>query len=182
LARWLKKSTWQHGWRGKIVLLLEGFSDGLQGLRTWSDLGAVLAYSAAHWFLVVLVYVWIAHGFSSEPVLAAMTLSGALVVLAFTLVGSAVQLPGVGGGAQLATFLVLTLIFGVEKEPAATVSIILWLVTFAGCCLVGLPLLFREGWSMGELRRMATAEEQAAEAVESAEWAKKVEHLEERPR
>src|SRR6202042_2232447 len=98
LARRLKKSTWQHGWRGKIVVLLEGFSDGLRGIRTWSDLWVVVAYSAAHWFLVVLVYVWIAHAFSSEPILAAMTLSGALVVLAFTLVGSAVQLPGVGGG------------------------------------------------------------------------------------
>jgi glycosyltransferase 2 family protein len=182
LARRLKKSTWQHGWRGKIVALLEGFSDGLQGIRTWNDLAAVLAYSAAHWFLVLLVYVWIAHAFSGESALATMTLSGALVVLAFTLVGSAVQLPGVGGGAQLATFLVLTLIFGVEKEPAATVSIILWLVTFAGCCLLGLPLLFREGWSMGELRRMATAEEEAAEAVEAAEWAKKIEHTEERAR
>ena len=182
LARRLKKSTWQHGWRGKIVALLEGFSDGLQGIRTWGDLAVVLAYSAAHWFLVLLVYVWIAHAFSSEPALATISLSGALLVLAFTLIGSAVQLPGVGGGAQLATFLVLTLIFRVEKEPAATVSIILWLVTFAGCCLIGVPLLFREGWSMGELRRMATAEEQAAEAVESAEWAKRIEHTEERPR
>lgn len=181
LGRRLRKSTWQHGWRGKIVVLLEGFSDGLQGIRTWSDLAVVVASSAAHWFLVLLVYVWVSHAFSTERVLAAMTLSSTLVVLAFTLVGSAVQLPGVGGGAQLATFLVLTLIFGVEKEPAATVSIILWLVTFAGCCLVGLPLLFREGWSMGELRRMATAEEEAAEAVESAEWAKKFEHTEERP-
>jgi glycosyltransferase 2 family protein len=182
LARRLKKSTWQHGWRGKIVALLEGFSDGLQGIRTWSDLGAVLVCTATHWLLVLLVYLWIAHAFNSEPALAAMTLSGALVVLAFTLIGSAVQLPGVGGGAQLATFLVLTLIFGVDKEPAATVSIILWLVTFAGCCLVGLPLLFREGWSMGELRRIATAEEEAAEAVEAAEWAKKIEHTEERAR
>jgi hypothetical protein len=43
-------------------------------------------------------------------------------------------------------------------------------------------LLFSEGWSMGELRRMASAEEQAAEAVESAEWSKKVESSEERLR
>jgi hypothetical protein len=43
-------------------------------------------------------------------------------------------------------------------------------------------LLFMEGWSMGELRRMATAEEQAAEAVESAAWDKKLESTEERPR
>jgi hypothetical protein len=43
-------------------------------------------------------------------------------------------------------------------------------------------LLFSEGWSMGELRQMAKAEEQAAEAVESAEWSQKVESSEERPR
>ena len=64
----------------------------------------------------------------------------------------------------MATFLVLTLIFGVEKEPAATASVVLWLVTFASCSLAGLPLLVHAGWSMGELRRMATKEEQAGEA------------------
>jgi hypothetical protein len=47
---------------------------------------------------------------------------------------------------------------------------------------VGLPLLFKEGWSMGELRRLATAEEQVAEQIESAEWSKRVESTEERPR
>jgi hypothetical protein len=154
----------------------------LQGIRTWGDLGVLVAYTGVHWILVLLVYVWVAHAFNAEPALAAMTLSGAFIVLAFTLVGSAAQLPGVGGGAQLATFLVLTLIFGVEKEPAATVSIILWLVTFASCCFVGLPLLFKEGWSMGELRRLATAEEQVAEQIESAEWSRRVESTEERPR
>jgi len=38
------------------------------------------------------------------------------------------------------------------------------LVTFSSCSLAGLPLLFREGWSMGELRRIARSEERAAEA------------------
>ena len=84
---------------------------------------------------------------------------------ALGLVGSAVQFRGVGGGAQAATFVVLTLILGVEKEPAAVASIVLWLLGFAGCCIAGLPLLFREGWSMGELRRMARESEKAEEAV-----------------
>jgi hypothetical protein len=35
--------------------------------------------------------------------------------------------------------------------------------------LAGLPLLFREGWSMGELRRMAHAEEHSGEAALVAE-------------
>jgi len=163
LARRLKKPAWRLGWRGKIILLLEGFAEGLQGIRTWNDLGALIGLSAIHWFLIVLCYLWVAQAFGGK--LGELTLSGVCLVLAFALVGSAVQLPGVGGGAQVATFLVLTLIFGVEKVPAATMSIVVWLLTFASCCLAGLPLLLREGWSMGELRKMATAAEHEAESV-----------------
>jgi glycosyltransferase 2 family protein len=163
LAEKLKHPKWRSGWREKIALLLEGFSDGLRGVRTWGDLGALTAYTAVHWLLVAFVYVWVMRAFGGQ--LAALTFAGATLVLAFTLVGSAAQLPGVGGGSQVATFLVLTLIFGVEKEPAAIASIVIWLITFTGCCLVGLPLLFREGWSMGELRRMARAEDRVEEAV-----------------
>ncbi|HTS13648.1 MAG TPA: lysylphosphatidylglycerol synthase transmembrane domain-containing protein [Candidatus Limnocylindrales bacterium] len=167
LVRRLENPKWRAGWREKIAVLLEGFSDGLQGIRTWSDLGVLIFYTALHWICVALVYLWVAQAFGGE--LAQLTFAGALLVLAFTMVGSAVQLPGVGGGAQLATFLVLTLFFGVEKEPAATMAIVVWLISFAGSCLLGLPLLFREGWSMGELRRMAQAEERAGEAALLAE-------------
>jgi len=161
LARKLQHETWRSGWREKIAVLLEGFSDGLRGIRTWGDLAALAGYTAAHWLLVVFVYLWLAHAFGGE--LASLDLAGAALVLAFTLVGSAAQLPGVGGGSQVATYLVLTLIFGVQKEPAAVATIVIWLITFAGCCLVGLPLLLREGWSMGELRQLAREEQQSGE-------------------
>lgn len=163
LKRRLQKPSWRLGWRGKVIVLLEGFAEGLQGIRTWSDLGALIGLSVIHWFLIVLCYLWVAHAFGGK--LAELTFAGAALVLAFSMVGSAVQFPGVGGGAQVATFLVLTLIFGVEKVPAATMSIVVWLVTFASCCVVGLPLLFREGWSMSELRKMATTAEHDAESV-----------------
>ncbi len=162
LARKLQRPKWHKGWREKLAALLEGFSEGLQGIRSWNDMAAVTGYTVIHWVLVVLIYLWVAHAFGGN--LASLNLAGAVLVTAFTLVGSAVQLPGVGGGSQLATFLVLTLVFGVEREPAAVASIVIWLITFAGCCLVGLPLLFREGWSVGELRKMAREEERAGEA------------------
>jgi hypothetical protein len=91
-----------------------------------------------------------------------------LLVLAFTMVGSAVQLPGVGGGSQLACFLAYTTIFGVEKEPAAAAAILIWLITFAGCSLAGIPLLIHEGLSLGELRRLAEQEEEEVEHEEEA--------------
>ena len=171
LGRKLQHEKWRTGWREKVAALLEGFSDGLRGIRTWGDLGALLGYSAVHWLLVALIYMWMARALGGD--LATLSLTGACLVLAFTAVGSAVQVPAVGGGAQAAMFLVLTLVFGVSSEEALTVAILIWLVTFASCCIVGVPLLLREGWSMGELRKMARTEEQAGEAalLEEAERA-----------
>ncbi len=73
-------------------MLLEGFSDGLQGIRTWGDLGVLLLYMAVLWTLAALVYRWVAYAFGGQ--LAQLTMSGAL--LAFGTTSSAVQLPGCG--------------------------------------------------------------------------------------
>ena len=93
-----------------------------------------------------------------------MNFSGAMLILAVTLVGSVLQLPGVGGGAQIASFIGMTKIFGIEQEPAAAIAVMLWIITFASCTLLGIPLLIHEGMSFGELRKLARAEAEA-EAV-----------------
>ena len=92
-----------------------------------------------------------------------MNFSGAMLLLAVTLVGSVLQLPGVGGGAQIASFIGLTKIFGVEQEPAVAIAVVLWIITFAGSTLIGIPLLIHEGMSVGELRKLARAEAEAEE-------------------
>jgi glycosyltransferase 2 family protein len=146
-----------HGWRSKVASIILGFARGVQTIRTWSELALAVSYSTLHWFGVAWIYVWISRSLGGK--LATIGLGDALLVLAFTMVGSAVQLPGVGGGSQLACFLAYTTIFGVEKEPAAAAAILIWLITFAGCSLAGVPLLIHEGMSLGELRRMAEREE-----------------------
>ena len=161
LTEKLKHPAWREGWRAKVVVLLEGFSEGLQGIRTFGDLLALIGYTLIHWFLVACCYLWIAHAFGGK--LATLSFASSILLLVFSMLGSAIQLPGVGGGAQIATFLALTVTFGIETEPAAVTSIMLWLITFASCCVVGLPLLLREGWSMGELKKMAVSAEHSAE-------------------
>ncbi len=150
------------GWRLRLAGLFRGFSEGLQAIRTASDLFAATAYSLVHWALVAMVYLWVSHSFGGR--LAEIDFPRAMLVLTFTMVGSALQLPAIGGGSQAASFLAFTVIFGVEKEPAAAAAIALWLVTFAAVTLLGVPLLIREGWSMGELRRLARAEAEAEAA------------------
>jgi uncharacterized protein (TIRG00374 family) len=156
LQGWLKG----RGWRRKIAGILMGFVRGAQILRTWGQLAQAVAYSAAHWFLVLLVYFWVSHSFGGR--LGTISMAEATLVMAFALVGSVFQLPAVGGGSQLASILAYTTIVGVEKEPATVAAIILYLVTFAACSLVGAPLLAHEGLSLGKLREMAEHEKEAA--------------------
>lgn len=146
-----------HGWRGTVARIVLGFARGVQTIRGFGDLALAVFYSAAHWFLVLSIYFWVSHSFGGK--LGNISLGDAMLVLAFTLVGSAVQLPGVGGGSQVACFLAYTTIFGVEKEPAAAAAIVLWLITFAACSLAGVPLLVHEGFSLGKLKKMAEVSE-----------------------
>ncbi len=141
------------GWRSKLAEIVSGISSGLQAIRTWSDLACAIFYSAAHWLLIALVYLWVAHSFRGQFEL--INFQGALLVLSITMVGSTLQVPGVGGGSQAAAFLAFTQFFGVEKEPALAAAMVLWLITFVACSLAGVPLLVHEGFSMGKLRHLA---------------------------
>ncbi len=183
-ARWLQSRLGgfhrRGGWRGKIATLIDGFSEGLQAIRSPGDLIAAVGYTIVHWVVVALVYFWVIRSFSGR--IGEFDFRAALLVLAFTMVGSVAQLPAVGGGTQVATFLVLTVIFGVEKEAAAAVAIVLWLVTFAAVCVAGAPLLIREGWSMGDLRRLAREEAADEERGEHASVADAPKRTRETPR
>ncbi|HET6143030.1 MAG TPA: lysylphosphatidylglycerol synthase transmembrane domain-containing protein [Candidatus Acidoferrales bacterium] len=160
LARWRDAG----GFRSRFASGITGISEGLQAIRTTSDLLAAIFYTAAHWVLATLIYLGVAKAFGASFMHSDMNFSGAMLLLAVTLVGSVLQLPGVGGGAQIASFIGLTKIFGVEQEPAAAMAVVLWLITFAGGTLAGIPLLIHEGMSVGELRQLARAEAEAEES------------------
>lgn len=151
------------GFRSRFASGITGISEGLQAIRTTGDLLAAIFYTVAHWVLATLIYLGVAKAFGASFLHSDMNFAGAMLLLAVTLVGSVLQLPGVGGGAQIASFIGLTKIFGVEAGPAAAMAVVLWLITFAGGTLAGIPLLIHEGMSVGELRQLARAEQEAEE-------------------
>jgi len=154
MESWLVSHTWRAGF-ARIVL---GFSRGVQTVRTWGDLFSAVFLSALHWLLVCLCYFLVIKGFTGR--LATLTFSDAILVLVFTLVGSAVQLPGVGGGSQALSIVAFTRLYGVPQEPAVAAAMVLWLITFASCSLAGVPLLFKEGLSLADVRRMRAHEDE----------------------
>jgi glycosyltransferase 2 family protein len=155
-----------HGWRATVARILLGFVRGIQTIRSWGDLALSVSYSAAHWYLIVVIYFLVAQSFGGS--LGHLSMSDNMLILALTMIGSAVQLPGVGGGSQVACFLAYTTIFGVEKEPAAAAAILVWLITFAGCSLAGVPLLIHEGISLGKLRELAREEKEELAEIAAA--------------
>jgi glycosyltransferase 2 family protein len=154
MERWLVA----HGWRAKLARILLGFSRGVQTVRSWGDVFYAVFLSLIHWLLVVFCYYIVIKSFGGR--LHTLGFSDAMLVLVFTLVGSAVQLPGVGGGSQALSIVAFTRLYGVSQESAVAAAMVLWLITFASCSLAGVPLLFKEGFSLGELRRMREEEDQ----------------------
>src|SRR6201984_1419380 len=112
LQGWLASA----GWRVKVAKIILGFITGIQTVKSAGDLVLAVLYSAIHWGMVLVVYYLVAQSFGGR--VAQLSLGDNMLVLAFTLVGSAVQLPTVGGGSQAMAIFVYWKVFGVEKEAA----------------------------------------------------------------
>jgi uncharacterized protein (TIRG00374 family) len=147
-----------HGWRASVARIVLGVARGLKTIRSWNDLFSAAAVSAVHWLLIMFIYYLVPLAFGGQ--LATLRFQDSILVLAMTLVGSIFQLPGVGGGPQLVMAGAYTSLFGVPRESAVAAAMVLWLITFASCTFAGLPILFREGWSLGELRKMRAQEDE----------------------
>jgi glycosyltransferase 2 family protein len=151
-----------HGWRSSVARIVLGIARGLKSMRTWRDLVYAVIVSAAHWFLVILIYYLVAQSFGGK--LASLRFQDSILILALTLVGSLFQLPGIGGGPQAVMIGTYTRLFDVPGEVAVAAAMVIYLVTFGACTFAGVPLLIREGWSLGELKRMREHEDEEIDA------------------
>lgn len=88
-----------------------------------------------------------------RPHLANMDVPHVLLLMGFSMIGSIVQLPAVGGGSQLAVISALQVVYGIPPENALSCGILLWLVTFMSCIPLGLTLAHREHLSLRKLSK-----------------------------
>jgi hypothetical protein len=99
-----------------------------------------------------------------NPQLQAIELPHVVLLMVSSMAGSVLQLPGIGGGSQLATIAVLAHIFEVPQELAVSCGIMLWVVTFMAVIPTGLVLAHREHVSLRELEKEAEAQVKAQAA------------------
>jgi uncharacterized protein (TIRG00374 family) len=104
-----------------------------------------------------------------RPHLSDLDTGHTLLLMGFSMVGSIVQLPAVGGGSQLAVISALQVIYGIPPELAVSCGILLWIVTFMAVIPVGLVLAHREHLSLRKLSHEAQAEEELEHAQSHSE-------------
>jgi hypothetical protein len=78
------------------------------------------------------------------------------VFIGFVAFGSIVQIPGIGGGMQVASVVILTELFGVDLAAATGVAILIWLTMYVFVAPIGVILAVHEGLKWRELRDLGT--------------------------
>jgi len=100
---------------------------------------------------VAACYWCLAQAFSG---LVHLSLVDVLIFMGFVSFGSAVQIPGIGGGVQVVAVLVLTELFGVRLEVATAYALLIWVITFVVVSPVGFILALKEGLNWRSLRHL----------------------------
>lgn len=135
----------------KVDGFLQAFAIGTDALRSTSAVGLLIVYSLLEWVLIAIAYY---ASFQSFPATSRLSVIDVVIALGFISFGSVVQIPGIGGGLQVAAIFVLTQLFQLTLEEASGVALALWLVNYVSVVPVGLVLAFREGLNWNRIKHI----------------------------
>ncbi|HZP62026.1 MAG TPA: lysylphosphatidylglycerol synthase transmembrane domain-containing protein [Terriglobales bacterium] len=145
----------------RIAQRVREFAGGLNTIHGPISFIQIFAVSVLMWWLIALSYKEVTHAYGAP--MQQMSVTRVFLLMGSSMVGSMLQLPGVGGGSQLATIEALDKVFQVPRELAVSCGILLWLVSFVAVLPVGLLLAHHERLSL----RKVAEESERAEATEA---------------
>jgi hypothetical protein len=178
-----------------ICRKVRAFGQGLHTIRDLKSFLLIALVSLCLWVFIAQAYIQVMHAYpvttvevqadtddddDSGPVvtrtirLHQMKLEDALLVMGASMAGSIVQLPGVGGGSQLAVIELLSSDifknepYNITRELAVSVGMLCWLVTFMAVIPAGLIMAHRERISLRIISRESEMEATQAERPECA--------------
>jgi hypothetical protein len=135
----------------RIQTFFSAFEEGMQSTRSSAFTFLLVGYTIIEWIIIAGCFYCVFRAF---PATAELGFTDIVIVLGFVSFGSVLQIPGVGGGMQIVTILVLTQFYGVALEAASGVALMLWLISFVVIVPVGLGLAFHEGIKWRSLKHI----------------------------
>ncbi len=133
--------------------MLAAFAQGVECMRDPQSLILLICYTWLEWAIITGGVYTTLHAFSEA---ASLGISDVLILLAFSALGSLIQIPGVGGGMQAATIVALTKIYGLPIEAATGIAFGLWLVGTIVTVVFGLACAFHQGLNWSKLKLLST--------------------------
>ncbi|HLN01382.1 MAG TPA: lysylphosphatidylglycerol synthase transmembrane domain-containing protein [Bryobacteraceae bacterium] len=130
---------------------LKALVQGAESLQSTRSILLLVLYTVLEWVLIAVCYYCVAGAYGTAV---HFTFTDILVFLGFASFGAVVQIPGIGGGIQVVSVLVLTKIFGLSVELATSMAVLLWLVSFVSVVPFGLALALHEGLSWRKLSEL----------------------------
>ena len=131
----------------RIASLVENFGHGLAFLQSLRSFVIVLFHSIALWILIAL-QAWLAL----RAINLNLPLASATLVMVGAAIGSVAQIPGIGGGFQIAFALCMTTFFKFPPETAAAAALVAFLIGNLSTVAVTIPCMLKEGLTIQEIR------------------------------
>ena len=135
----------------RVAKALQSFGEGMESMRSGARTALLVLYTVVEWCIIAAAFGCV---FKAFPATHELGVTDVVILLGFVCLGSIVQIPGVGGGMQIMTVLVLTEFFGVTLEAASGIALVLWIITFVVIVPFGLVLAFHEGIQWRNLRHI----------------------------
>lgn len=131
--------------------LLENFLEGAAASCDSRLQWLVFVYTLVEW-VIIAGCTW--SIFQAFEVSRNFAIADILAFVGLVTFGAIVQLPGIGGGYQVASIAVLTQIFGFRLEEASTITLVLWISNFTTILPLGIALAFHEGLSFAKMKQL----------------------------
>jgi hypothetical protein len=141
----------------KALKMLDAFLEGTQTTRDSAAVMKLIFYTFVEWTVIILGFLAI---FQAFPETASFRFMEVLIIIGFVAFGGLVQIPGVGGGMQIAIVVVLTEMFRIPIEPATGIAVLFWMLNSVLIVPLGLLLGFQEGLNWHSLRHIEEIEKQ----------------------
>jgi glycosyltransferase 2 family protein len=131
--------------------LITAFVQGVESTRSQKAILLIIWFTVLEWATIALTVFCVMRAFGGAL---HFGLLDVLIFLGFVAFGAVVQIPGVGGGVQVVSVLVLTELFRVPLEISTSVALVLWFISYVVVVPAGAVLALREGIRWRNLRQL----------------------------
>ncbi len=131
--------------------LVNAFVQGVESTRSRQALVLLTSYTVLEWILIAGSIMTAVRAYGS---VLPFGLVDVFIFMGFLAFGAVIQIPGIGGGVQVVSVLVLTELFRIPLEAATSVAMVLWVITFVVVVPVGLISALAEGLNWSKLKQL----------------------------